>query len=128
MTTEPPSRGSHVCQHPHTAVQATEARLILIAGADAGSMEEVATPIFRAGHVPLIGHWFTDPLVALSGCDPFSEDTVDQVRDPLIERLLTRCDAILRVGGASAAADEMVGLGRSRGLRVFFSLQDALDG
>lgn len=102
--------------------------MILITGADAGSMEAAATPLFRAGHVPVIGNWFSDPLVALSGYDPFSEETAGHVLDPLIERLLARCDAVLRVGGASATADATVGLGRARGLRVFFTLQDALDG
>jgi hypothetical protein len=47
---------------------------------------------------------------------------------PLADRLLTRCDAILRVGGPSAGADALVCLGRARGLRVFFSLEEALDG
>ena len=127
MTPAHPSRESPVRQYS-PAPQTVEARMILIAGADVGSMEGAAAPLFRAGHVPVIGHWFTDPLVALSGFDPFSEETVERVLDPLTERLMARCDAILRVGGESPAADAMVGMGQARGLRVFFSLQDALDG
>ena len=34
-------------------------------------------------------------------------------------RLLERCDAVLRVGGASAGADEMVALAERDGKQVF---------
>lgn len=108
--------------------QSVEARMILIAGADLASMEEVAAAIFAAGHVPVIGDWFTDPLVAVSGLDVDAEESVDQILQPLTERLLARCDAVLRVDGQSAAADAMTGAARARGLRVFFDLKDALDG
>jgi hypothetical protein len=128
MVIAPPSRVPHLRDQSPTAVQSTEARMILIAGADPESIEAVAAPLFHAGHVPVVGAWFADPLVALWGFDPSADETADHVIDPLTERLLPRCDAILRVGGASEKADAMVGIGRARGLRVFFSLKDALDG
>jgi molybdopterin biosynthesis enzyme len=43
---------------------------------------------------------------------------------PIAERLLARCDAVLRVGGASAGADEMVRQARARGIRVFTGLDE----
>ena len=101
--------------------------MILIAG-DVRSAEAVAIPLFRAGHVPVTGEWLSAPLVALSGLDVAAEEAADQVLDPLTERLLSRCDAVLRVGGPSARADALVGLARARGLRVFFSLREALAG
>ncbi|HMQ35728.1 MAG TPA: hypothetical protein PKD53_33795, partial [Chloroflexaceae bacterium] len=43
---------------------------------------------------------------------------------PVAERLLARCDAVLRVGGPSAGADQMVDSAQARGLLVFRRLQD----
>lgn len=113
---------------PHSALQPVEAMMILIAGADVTAVEEVALSIFHAGHVPVVGEWVAGPLVALEGQLPIGDDAFDEIFHPLAERLLTRCDAILRVGGPSPRADAVVGLGRSRGMRVFFSLEDALGG
>ena len=39
----------------------------------------------------------------------------DQIFHPIARRLLGRCDAVLRIGGASAGADEMVEIARARG-------------
>jgi hypothetical protein len=110
------------------ALQSVEARMIYIAGADLTSMEEVAAAIFAAGHVPVIGDWFSEPLAAMSGLDADAEESIDQILEPLTERLLARCDAVLRVDGHSAEADAMTGAARARGLRVFFDVKDALDG
>lgn len=30
-------------------------------------MEEFALPLFRAGHIPIVGEWLALPLVALAG-------------------------------------------------------------
>lgn len=106
-----------------SALQPVEMRMILIAGADAAMMQEAATRLFRAGHMPVMGEWFADPLFDLPEVERSGEPPQD-----LTERLLARCDAVLRVGGPSIGADTVVGLGRSRGLRVFFDLNDALDG
>lgn len=106
----------------------SETRMILIAGGDTAAIDEVALPIFHAGHIPVVGDWLVDPLVALSGPGPADEQTFADIFQPLAMRLLARCDAILWVGGQSTGAEALVGLGRSRGLRVFFNLEDALAG
>jgi hypothetical protein len=108
--------------------QSVETRLILIAGADLTSMEEAASAIFDAGDVPVIGDWFTDPLIEQSGIDSDDDESVEQILQPMTERLLGRCDAMLRVPGPSAAADAVAGAARARGLRVYFDVKDALDG
>jgi ADP-ribose pyrophosphatase len=123
-----PSRSPYDYSTGVPALQAVEARMILIAGADLCQMEAAASVIFDAGHVPVIAPWFTEPLVALSAFDAGTEESVDQILQPLTDRLIARCDAILRVGGASAAADAMAGAGRARGLRVFHDVKEALDG
>lgn len=48
----------------------------------------------------------------------------EEIFHPIAERLLTRCDAVLRVGGASKGADLMVQVARDRGLAVFSSLHE----
>jgi hypothetical protein len=102
--------------------------MILIAGGDLTAMEEVASVIFDAGHVPVVGDWFTDPLIEQSGFDAGDEESFEQILQPMAERLLARCDAMLRIGGPSAAADALAGAARARGLRVYFDVKDALDG
>jgi hypothetical protein len=88
------------------------------------AMEAVALPIFRAGHVPVVGEWLALPLASLAGSRQVGDAAFDEVFHPVAERLLARCDAVLRVGGASAGADRMVEVARARGLAVFTSLAD----
>jgi hypothetical protein len=85
-------------------------------------MERYALPLFRAGHVPIVGEWLALPLVALAGSRRVGDAAFDEIFHPIAERLLRRCDAVLRVGGPSAGADHMVHLARERGLAVFHHL------
>ena len=119
--TQTPFRSMHGGRD--SALQPVEMRMILIAGADVATMQQAASRLFQAGHMPVMGEWFSEPLLEL----PEVERSAEAPHD-LTERLLARCDAVLRVGGPSTGADTVVGLGRSRGLRVFFDLNDALDG
>ena len=63
-------------------------------------MESYALPIFRAGHIPLLGEWFALPLVALAGSKKIGDDAFNEIFHPIAVRLLEKCDAVLRVGGA----------------------------
>ena len=87
-------------------------------------MEECALPLFRAGHIPVVGEWFALPLVALAGSKQVGDEAFNEIFHPIAERLLARCDAVLRVGGSSQGADLMVDLARKRGLAVFHSLSE----
>ena len=116
----------------------TESLMILIAGpyrsgtgdvpaklaANVRAMEAYALPIFRAGHVPIVGEWLALPLVDLAGSTRIGDAAFDEIFHPIAERLLSRCDAVLRVGGASQGADQMVARARARGLRVFTRLEE----
>ena len=88
------------------------------------AMEAYALPLFRAGHIPLIGEWLALPLVALAGSRRVGDAIFEEIFHPIAERLLARCDAVLRVGGASHGADLMVRAARERGLAVFSSLRE----
>jgi hypothetical protein len=87
-------------------------------------MEAYALPIFRAGHIPVLGEWLALPLVALAGSEKLGDAAFNEIFHPIAVRLLEKCDAVLRVGGASAGADEMVRVGRSLGLKIYASLAE----
>ena len=65
-------------------------------------MESYALPIFRLGHIPLLGEWLALPLVHLAG---------------------SKCDGVLRVGGESKGADQMVAIARQNGLKIFTKIE-----
>jgi hypothetical protein len=118
--------------------QPTESLMILIAGpyrsgtgdvptklaANVRAMETYALPIFRAGHVPIVGEWLALPLVDLAGSTRIGDPAFNEIFHPIAERLLARCDAVLRIGGASQGADQMVVSAREHGLRIFTQLRD----
>src|SRR4029453_8775422 len=75
------------------AMQAVETRMIFIVGANVRLMEWAALSLFRAGHIPVLGQWFWPLLTS----DTAPDGEYDEAADPVGERLLGRCDAILRV-------------------------------
>lgn len=87
-------------------------------------MESYALPIFRMGHLPVLGEWFALPLVHLAGSRQVGDEAFNEVFHPIAERLLRKCDAVLRVGGASAGADLMVQVARQNGLQIYTRLDD----
>ena len=92
--------------------------------ANVREMEHYALPLFRAGHIPVVGEWFALPLVVLAGSKQVGDAAFEEIFHPIAERLLTRCDAVLRIGGPSHGADFMVDVARNRGLAVYTSLSD----
>jgi hypothetical protein len=87
-------------------------------------MESYALPIFRAGHIPLLGEWLALPLVDLAGSQRIGDQAFNEIFHPIATRLLEKCDAVLRVGGPSTGADEMVRVGRSLGLNIYTALSE----
>jgi hypothetical protein len=43
---------------------------------------------------------------------------------PIGRMLAERCDAVLRIGGLSAGADEMVAIAKAHGKRIFHSVAE----
>ena len=82
-------------------------------------MESYALPIFRAGHIPALGEWLALPLVHVAGSRKIGDEPFNEIFHPIATRLLEKCDAVLRVGGHSAGADEMVRVGRELGLQIY---------
>ena len=90
-------------------------------------MEAYALPLFRAGHVPVLGEWFALPLTALAGSRRVGDVAFNEIFHPIAERLLSHCDGVLRVGGPSEGADLMVRLAKERALNVYHRLSE-IDG
>ena len=87
--------------------------------ANVRDMESYALPIFRLGHIPVLGEWFALPLLHLAGSKHVGDDAFEEIFHPIAERLLEKCDAVLRVGGPSAGADLMVEVAQKNGLQIF---------
>jgi hypothetical protein len=87
-------------------------------------LESAAWPIFRAGHVPMIGEWVALPVLRGAGGDGLAGRLAEQIMYPTAERLLEHCDAVLRLPGESTGADQDVAIAHRRGLPVFTSVED----
>lgn len=87
-------------------------------------LESVALPLFRKGHIPMIGEWVALPLMKLAGSERPGDEAWDEIQYPVAHRLLQRCEAVLRLEGESKGADEDVRIAKERGLPVFYRLED----
>jgi len=87
-------------------------------------LEAAALPIFRKGHVPMIGEWVANPLIELAGSKEVGDEIFQEIQYPTAHRLLTKCDAVLRIEGASKGADQDVKIAKELGLKVFFELDE----
>ncbi|TFB99605.1 DUF4406 domain-containing protein [Cryobacterium adonitolivorans] len=87
-------------------------------------LQEAAWPIFEAGHLPMIGEWVALPVLASAGVTDVAHPLAAEVMYPTAERLLERCDGVLRLPGESRGADQDVAIARSRGIPVYTSLAD----
>jgi hypothetical protein len=69
------------------------------------AMEAYALPLFRAGHIPVIGEWFALPLVALAGSRRVGDTAFEEIFHPIAERLLeregTRLGRVRELGGGA---------------------------
>jgi hypothetical protein len=86
--------------------------------ANVAAMNAAALDVFRAGHLPVTGEALALPLVEAAGSRHVGDPVFDEIFHPIARRLLARCDAVLRIGGASAGADEMVEIAREQGKLV----------
>lgn len=83
-------------------------------------MESFAVPIFKKGHVPMLGEWLALPLLRLAGSKQIGDEIFNEIFHPIAEMLLDQCGAVLRVGGPSQGADMMVEVGRKKGLTIYY--------
>ena len=87
-------------------------------------LEEASWPLFRAGHVPMIGEWVALPIWQVAGGREVGDALYDEILHPTAGRLIQLCHAVLRLEGDSKGADNDVRLARERGIPVYFRLED----
>jgi hypothetical protein len=90
-------------------------------------MTEASLRLFRAGHLPVMGEWYALPLIQHAGSTAIGDPVFNEIFHPISRRLIAKCDGCLRIGGASAGADEMVALARQHGKAVYYSLEEIPD-
>src|SRR5438128_8351943 len=89
--------------------------------ANVKAMTDTALEIYRMGHLPVMGEWFALPLLEAAGSKRTGDDIFNEIFHPVAVQLIHHCDAVLRIGGASAGADEMVRTGEAKGKRIFYN-------
>jgi hypothetical protein len=92
--------------------------------ANVDAMTDMSLRLFRAGHLPVMGEWYALPLIEHAGSHGIGDAVFNEIFHPVSRRLVAKCDAVLRIGGASAGADEMVALARQHGKSVYFSIDE----
>lgn len=101
--------------HPYRSVSDDPA----VWAANYRAMNEVALKVWGMGHVPIIGVNAALPIIEAAG-----DDRYDEIMMPLALSLLDRCDAVLRVGGHSAGAEQEAERARELGKPVFVDLSE----
>jgi len=90
-------------------------------------LESVALPLFRMGHIPIIGEWVALPLMHLAGYKKIGDNIWNEIQYPIAHRILEKCDAVLRLEGESKGADNDVRVAQERGLKIYYSLDEIPD-
>lgn len=80
-----------------------------------------ALEVWDRGHLPVIGEWLALPLSRAAGSREVGDAVWDAIGYPAADRLIDRCDAVLRLPGASRGADGDVKRALDLGLPVVSS-------
>jgi hypothetical protein len=91
--------------------------------ANVDAMTAVSLELFVRGHLPVMGEWFALPLIEAAEAAGTFGDPDATIFHPIAERVLERCDACLRIGGASDGADRMVRVAESLGKTVYRDIE-----
>jgi len=91
------------------------------------AMEDYALPIYKKGHIAVVGEWLAWPVIRQAGGETHSSEQFSEYQYPVAHRLLEKCDAVLRIPGESKGADLEMGMARDMGKIIFNSLEEILD-
>lgn len=92
--------------------------------ANRAQLEAAALPIYQRGHLPLLGEWLALPIIYAAGGREPGDEVFNAYQYPVAERLLKRCDAVLRLPGASRGADMDVARARALGLPIYHHIDE----
>jgi hypothetical protein len=64
------------------------------------------------------------PLLKHAGSKQIGDAVFDEIFHPVARELIGKCDAVLRIGGPSSGADDMVATGERLGKRIYRDLSE----
>ena len=91
------------------------------------AMEDYELPIYKKGHLAVVGEWLAWPVIRQAGGDSHSSEQFSEYQYPVAHRLLEKCDAVLRIPGESKGADLEMGKARDMGKIIFNNLEEIPD-
>ena len=94
--------------------------------ANVKAMNEMALELYEMGHMPVLGEWFALPLIETAGSKVVGDKIFNDIFHPIAEKLIDHCDAVLRIGGLSSGADEMVNIGIQK-CKIIFKDKSEID-
>ena len=83
-------------------------------------MTDMALEVYRMGHLPVLGEWFALPLIEAAGSKKTGDAIFNEIFHPVAIQLISHCDAVLRIGGPSSGADEMVKVGKENNKLILY--------
>ncbi|HEJ7973615.1 TPA: NUDIX hydrolase [Serratia marcescens] len=92
--------------------------------ANLARLEQAALAVYQRGHVPVIGEWLALPLAAAAGSTQVGDAVSEAFLYPVAHRLIAQCQAVYRIEGGSAGADNDVRLANEWGLTVYRHLEE----
>ncbi|MDO1445647.1 DUF4406 domain-containing protein [Rhodocytophaga aerolata] len=87
-------------------------------------MNEAALHVFNKGFIPLLGEWFALPLIEQAGSKQIGDKIFNEIFHPIAVDLIHHCDGVLRTGGPSQGADQMVITAKRLSKKVFTSVEE----
>ena len=87
-------------------------------------LESYALPIYQRGHLPMVGEWLALPIIHGAGGRQPGDGIFETYQYPVAHRLISRCDAVLRIAGASRGADLDVERARELGLAIYHDVAE----
>jgi hypothetical protein len=90
-------------------------------------MESYALPLFKKGHLGMVGEWAAWPVIKSAGGNSHSSPEFTEYQYPVAHRLLEKCDAVLRIPGDSKGADLEMEKARQMGKIIFTDLDQVPD-
>ena len=91
------------------------------------AMEDYALPIFKKGHIAVVGEWLAWPVIRQAGGNSHSSEKFSEYQYPVAHRLLEKCDAVLRIPGDSRGADLEMAKAREMGKIIFNNFEEIPD-
>lgn len=85
--------------------------------ANLNNMAQVALRVYQKGHIPVVGEWLALPIAKAAGSTEMGDAISEEYLYPVAHRLISRCDAILRMPGESRGADLDIEEGKKGGCR-----------